>query len=225
MTLPSSGQLDFNSIRAEFSGPSSNVTMSTYNRGGTYVFNVPANANIPTSTTAQIEIPDFYGAKNKSDYATFTGGQHTYGGKANYTSYGVGGPNLPGTISDSWKVGSSTYTMTHCYNDGGTGNNHLYIYNSAGPTGGTAGDSNWTLRNIYFYDTSGNVDLHFRTGSAYGQCVAPPTLCFCGNWNDYRYQSGQDNGFLCSTGTGATPAAIQSGDYTALDQTVVVKAF
>ena len=69
MTLPSSGQLDFNSIRAEFSGPSSNVTMSTYNRGGTYVFAVPANADIPTGTTDTIEIPDFYGAKNKSDYA------------------------------------------------------------------------------------------------------------------------------------------------------------
>jgi len=223
MTLPSSGQLDFNSIRAEFSGPSSNVTMSTYNRGGTYVFNVPANSNIPTSTTAQIEVPDFYGAKNKSDYASFTGGSHVYGGKANYTSYGVGGPNLPSAISDSYKVGSSTFTMSGCYNTG-TGNNNMVINHSSVPAAGTAGDGNWTSRNFYFYDTSGNVDLQFRTGSAYGQC-ASGGVCFCGTYGDNNYTSSNDNNFLCSTSAGQTAAQKISGDYDALGQTVVVKAF
>jgi hypothetical protein len=224
MTLPSSGQLDFNSIRAEFSGPSSNVTMSTYNRGGTYVFAVPANANIPTSTTAQIEVPDFYGAKNKSDYASFTGGSHAYGGKAAYTSYGVGGPNLPAAISDSYKVGSSTYTLTACYNDGASRNN-FHLKHSSGPASGYAGDSNWTSRNFYFYDTSGNVDFQFRTGSSNGICTPPPDLCFCGQYGNLNYYSNTDNGFLCSTAQGATPADKQTGDFDALNQTVVVKAF
>ena len=224
MTLPSSGQLDFNSIRAEFSGPSSNVTMSTYNRGGTYVFAVPANADIPTSTTAQIEIPDFYGAKNKSDYASFTGGSHAYGGKANYTSYGVGGPNLPAAISDSYKVGTGTFTMTACYNDGASQNN-FHIKNSSGPTGGIGAGGQWTSRNFYFYDTSGNVDFQFRTGSAFSQCPAPPDMCFCGQYGALNYYSNTDNGFLCSTATGQTAADKISGDYDALNQTVVVKAF
>ncbi len=223
MTLPSSGQLDFNSIRAEFSSPSSNVTMSTYNRGGTYVFAVPANADIPTSTTAQIEIPDFYGAKNKSDYASFTGGSHAYGGKANYTSYGVGGPNLPSNISDSYKVGSSTYTMTQCYND--NANSLTINHNATAGPPGVGGDPQWTTRNIYFYDTDGNLDLHFRTGSSMGTCTPPPDLCFCGSYGGYQYNMTNDNSFLCSGAQFATPAGKQSGDFDALGQTVVVKAF
>tara|TARA_E500000081_G_C6123456_1_gene349419 strand:+ start:738 stop:1412 length:675 start_codon:yes stop_codon:yes gene_type:complete len=224
MTLPSSGQLDFNSIRAEFSGPSSNVTMSTYNRGGTYVFAVPANADIPTSTTAQIEIPDFYGAKNKSDYSSFTGGSHAYGGKAAYTSYGVGGPNLPAAISDSYKIGTSTYTMTACYNDGAS-NNNFHLKHSAGPTAGVVGDSNWTSRNFYFYDTSGNLDLQFRSGTAFGQCAAAPALCFCGTYGSLNYYSNSDNQSMCSAALGQTLASKISGDWDALGQTIVVKAF
>lgn len=223
MTLPSSGQLDFNSIRAEFSGPSSNVTMSTYNRGGTYVFAVPENADIPTSTTAQIEVFDFYGAKNKSDYATFTGGSHAYGGKANYTSYGVGGPNLPSSISSSYKVGSSTYTMTQCYND--SANSLTINHNATAGPPGIGGDSQWTLRNIYFYDTDGNLDLQFRTGSSMGTCTPPPDLCFCGSYGGYQYNMTNDNSFLCSGSVGATAAGKQSGDFDALGQTIVIKAF
>ena len=44
MTLPSSGTLDFNSIRAEFGSPSSNVYLSLYYRGGPYTYPDPANA-------------------------------------------------------------------------------------------------------------------------------------------------------------------------------------
>ena len=43
MVLPSSGTLDFNSIRAEFGSPSSNVYLSLYYRGGPYTYQVPRN--------------------------------------------------------------------------------------------------------------------------------------------------------------------------------------
>ena len=92
MTLPSSGTLDYNSIRAEFGSPSSNVYLSLYYRGGPYTYPVPANANITTSSTGTIAVNDFYGADNTTDYAVFQGTTHNSGGKAPQIYYGTGAP-------------------------------------------------------------------------------------------------------------------------------------
>ena len=80
MVLPSSGSLSYNTIRAEFGSPSSNVYLSLYYRGGPYTYAIPANANITTSSTGTIAVNDFYGADNKGPYASFSGGTHNTGG-------------------------------------------------------------------------------------------------------------------------------------------------
>ena len=69
MVLPTSGSLSYNTIRAEFGSPSSNVYLSLYYRGGPYTYNVPRNSSITTSTTGSIAVNDFYGAAGKGDYA------------------------------------------------------------------------------------------------------------------------------------------------------------
>ena len=81
MVLPSSGTLDFNSIRAEFGSPSSNVYLSLYYRGGPYTYQVPRNNSITTSSSGQIAVDDFYGSAGKGDYAAATFGYYNSGGK------------------------------------------------------------------------------------------------------------------------------------------------
>ena len=115
MTLPSSGTLDYNSIRAEFGAPSANVYISLFNRSGAYVYNVPANANIPTSGSAQISVSNFYGARGKTDYAAGPGGYYNSGGKLPSVYYGTGGPSLPGMTDTSFLQGGSSKTLTAFY--------------------------------------------------------------------------------------------------------------
>ncbi len=163
MTLPSSGTLDFNSIRAEFGGPSSNVTMSTYNRGGTYTYAVPANANIPTGTTDTIEVSDFYGAKNGTDYLGNVGGSHNTGGKAPVQQYGnaASGP-LPTMSDQSMKVGSQSFTaVTDCFMQsagasGGGGNFDFVINFDASAGSSVYGNTSiWPSRQFKFFNGSG----------------------------------------------------------------------
>ena len=61
MTLPSSGSLDFNSIRAEYAiGSSSNVALSGYYNGGSIV---PYLENDSVPTSGQISVSNFYSGK------------------------------------------------------------------------------------------------------------------------------------------------------------------
>lgn len=116
MTLPSSGTLTYNTIRAEFGSPSSNVYLSLYVRGGQYTPSVPINSDIPTSATGQIAVDDFYGTASDTDFATGTGGSHNTGGKAAVQYYGLGGPSLPSFDNTSIKVGSLSTSVTKFYN-------------------------------------------------------------------------------------------------------------
>lgn len=104
MTLPGSGQLDYNSIRAEFAGPSSNVTLSTYVRGSSFTYPVPANASIPTGSTSSISVSNFYGAKGNAKLASFTASQTSSGGKLPTTFRGA---NAGGWIDASGYWGSA----------------------------------------------------------------------------------------------------------------------
>jgi hypothetical protein len=62
MALPSSGSLTLSQIQAEFGrGGSNPISLSEYYRGGSYVSNIAANNNIPTSGT--ISISNFYGGQ------------------------------------------------------------------------------------------------------------------------------------------------------------------
>ena len=95
MTLPTSGQISLNDVRAEFGSPSSNVSMSQFYRGGSFVIAVTKNNNIPTS--GQISMSNFYGGRNKGAYAQFTAGTASTGGKAPQTFVGIDNANLHGT--------------------------------------------------------------------------------------------------------------------------------
>ena len=94
MVLPTSGSLSYNTIRAEFGSPSSNVYLSLYYRGGPYTYNIPQNSNITTSSTGTIAVNDFYGADDKGPFLQFSGGTYNTGGKAPTVYYGAGGPSL-----------------------------------------------------------------------------------------------------------------------------------
>ena len=115
MVLPSSGTLSYNTIRAEFGSPSSNVYLSLYYRGGPYTYNVPANSNITTSSTGSISVSNFYSARGKTDYASGVFGFYTSGGKIPDQRGGVGGPNLPsmGDTSIRTNVLSTGFTTNY----------------------------------------------------------------------------------------------------------------
>ena len=207
MTLPSSGALDFNSIRAEFGGPSLNVTMSTYNRGGTYTYAVPANANIPTGTTDTIEVSDFYGAKNTTDYLGNVGGAHNTGGKAPKQYYGNSNSlvsQLPSLSDQSMKVGSQSFTaITEFYMasdgaSGGGGNFDFVIQFDASLGNSVWGNpSIWASRQIKIYSSSGNLHNTFTMSNCAGYTSA--ALIPAGAQIYYapsstgRYQESQDN--------------------------------
>jgi len=221
MTLTSSGTLDYNSIRAEFGSPSSNVYLNLYYRGGPYTYNVPANANITTSSTGQLSVSNFYGTKNTTDYAKMSGGSYNSGGKSPIIYRGVGGPSLPSGFADgSIKVGSSSYTISLCYS---TSSSQTVMQFSGG-----YGDSQFRLRPFYFYNTSGSNVGTFRTGHKAGY-TGSPDIWQAPNPSHYYSQS-MDNALA-----GPAPAGSQNspggtagwigGDYTILAQTLVIKAF
>jgi len=95
MTLPSSGSISLNDVRAEFGSPSSNVSMSQFYRGGSFVIAVTKNNNIPTS--GQISMSNFYGGRSKGAYAQFTAGTASTGGKAPQTYVGIDNANIHST--------------------------------------------------------------------------------------------------------------------------------
>jgi hypothetical protein len=168
MTLPSSGSLDYNSIRAEFGSPSSNVYLNLYYRGGPYTYPVPANASITTSSSGQLSVSNFYGADGTTDYAKMIGASHNTGGKAPVIYNGVssGGVGTFGSMPDgSMKVGSSSYTISAIYASGVA--NMVMIFNSG------YGDSQFRSRRFYFYNTSGGLAAEFSTGHKAGYTGTP----------------------------------------------------
>jgi len=226
MTLPSSGALDFNSIRAEFGGPSSNVTMSTYNRGGTYTYAVPANANIPTGTTDTIEVSDFYGAKNTTDYLGNVGGAHNSGGKAPKQYYGnsnsIVGP-LPSLSDQSMKVGSQSFTaiteffMQSDGASGGGGNFDFTIYFDSGAGTSVYGNTSiWASRQFKIYNSSGTLQNTFTMSNCAGfQAVAlipAGALVYTAPGATGNYKESLDNGRNAFGTNPAAPSPLQPAD-------------
>tara|TARA_B100000214_G_scaffold370120_1_gene344257 strand:- start:856 stop:1536 length:681 start_codon:yes stop_codon:yes gene_type:complete len=226
MTLPSSGSLSYNTIRAEFGSPSTNVYLSLYYRGGPYTYPVPANANITTSSTGTISVANFYGADNTTDYAKMVGTTYNSGGKAPQTYYGTGAPGQGnGNFPDStFKVGSSFFTITGSKDWWATSSTNM-TFGPLSPTG--YGDSNWRSRNIYFYNTSGTNVGRFRTGIKAGYTGTPDV------WqqpnNSGVYSQGIDNALAGPAPAGSQnagqPAEWLAGTHTILAQTLFIKAF
>ena len=110
MTLPSSGALSLNDVRGEFGGPSSNVTVGTYYRNGTYVYNVTKNLGVPTS--GQIDFADWYGTEGTGPYAKGTCGSAATGGKASVTYNGIDTVGHATSTFGSWADASVTVGST-----------------------------------------------------------------------------------------------------------------
>ena len=110
MTLPSSGALSLNDVRGEFGGPTSNVTVGTYYRNGTYVYNVSKNLGVPTS--GQIDFADWYGTEGSGAYAKGTCGSAATGGKASVTHNGIDSVGLFTSTFGSWADSSVTFGST-----------------------------------------------------------------------------------------------------------------
>lgn len=152
MTLPSSGSLDFNTIRAEFGSPSSNVALNLYYRGGSYVYSVPANSSIPAS--GQVSVSNFYGAKGKGDYASAPFGYYTSGGKVPTTNGGASNSNsnIPNFSDTSILIGGVYGTIT----ENKTESSFLASF-TFGPFASNVPLLN---RNIYYYNTSSGALTH-----------------------------------------------------------------
>jgi len=162
MALPSSGTLDYSSIRAEFGAPTANVSLSLFNRSGAYVYNVPANSNIPTSTTAQISVSNFYGARSKTKYAAGPGGYYSTGGKVPTYYRGTGGPSLPGFTDSGFYVdGTQTTISSIYYESGGVPN--------VGYTNIQVTHANWsTTVKVYRNDNGSNTNNIVVSGGTFG---------------------------------------------------------
>ena len=240
MTLPSSGSLSYNSIRAEFGSPSSNVYLSLYYRGGPYTYNIPQNSNITTGSSSSIAVNDFYGSSGKGPFLQFSGGSHNTGGKAPTLYYGAGGPSLPGMGDSSITIGGTGYTVTRFY----TAQGGMFITGT--PNSNIASAPTWSQRNFYGYNSSGSLAFQFRTGWPAGRGPQPAGLptgsttntqprtanvnASPGTWvyeASGLYPSGSlsfVSDSLMATGSGQPGPTFVSGSASALAQYIVVKA-
>tara|TARA_E500000081_G_scaffold154783_1_gene192820 strand:- start:2087 stop:2812 length:726 start_codon:yes stop_codon:yes gene_type:complete len=172
MTLPGSGSLSYNSIRAEFGSPSSNVYLSLYYRGGPYTYAIPQNANITTSSTGSIAVNDFYGSSGKGPFLQFNGGSYNTGGKAAIQYYGGGGPNLPAISDTSFTIGPTGYSVPRFYAVGSA----TVMFITGQPDTNITNATTWSQRNFYCYNTSGSLVCQFRCGWAAGRGQMPGSI-------------------------------------------------
>ena len=170
MTLPSSGSLSYNSIRAEFGSPSSNVYLSLYYRGGPYTYNIPQNSSITTGSSSTISVNNFYGTVGRGPFLQFSGGSNITGGKNPISYYGAGGPGLPGMGDSSITVGGTGYTFHRFYSAGNT------MYMTGTPNSNITSAPTWSQRNFYCYNSSGSLVVQYRTGWAAGRGQLPTLI-------------------------------------------------
>lgn len=86
MVLPTSGQLSLGDIRTEFDSTGSEVSLSNFYRGGSFVPDTPANAGIPTS--GQISLTNFYGGDVTNEVVDLLGGTTAATGAASIVNAG-----------------------------------------------------------------------------------------------------------------------------------------
>jgi hypothetical protein len=213
MTLPSSGVLDFNSIRAEFGSPSSNVYMNLYYRGGPYTYNVPANAAITTSSTGQLSVSNFYNTEGTTKYAYGPGGGYNTGGKVPQQSYGIGGTGLPAMSDTSCYVGSTSGTMTVFYTISGVIDNFFFTFTPSGKS-----NSQFTSRSIYCYNTSGTLIQHMTTSASCGNGSTSIEPSGSYSFFNDNVRAGIDGTTLATFSTGSTTGS-------QLNTTFAIKAF
>lgn len=79
--FPTSGTISFSDLRREFDSTGSEVRISDFYRGGSFVPNTSTNLGVPTS--GEIRISDFYGASDSASPFAFA---NATGGSPDYTS-------------------------------------------------------------------------------------------------------------------------------------------
>ena len=179
MTLPNSGSLSYNSIRAEFGSPSSNVYLSLYYRGSSYTTYLPENANITTGSSSTIAVNDFYGATGSSQYAFGTGGSYNAGGKAQITYRGIGGPSLPGMQNSSIRVGNFYTNCNAFYKAQGNTGIPDVTMNFGG------GSSQFSNRLVQAKSTNSGVIVQGNLGAG---CGNGGPLTNTGSWSSFADQ-------------------------------------
>ena len=230
MTLPSSGSLNYNSIRAEFGSPSSNVSLSLYYRGGPYTYNVPANSNIPTGSSSQISISNFYSARGKTDYAAGPFGYHSTGGKVPTVNSGCSNISsvLPNFSDTSMLVGSvQTTTITENRVSASIGASFIF-----GPFPSNAPLLN---RSINYYNTSGTLTHQWYTwtpntvvSGSFGNSGAsyPAPYMYSSSFGNNPSVPANANNFTAGTVNVPNVKAISfSSAWNMSDAVLVIKAF
>lgn len=110
MTLPTSGSLSLIMIQTEFGAPAS-TGLTDFYRGGTYVPNISANANVPTSGV--IGILDFYGASKGSSSLTVTASPTSALGSVTTSNPSVGVDVITNSVTVTASGGTGTgYTFS-----------------------------------------------------------------------------------------------------------------
>lgn len=135
MALPTSGQITWEMIRAEFGGGYP-IYMNQYYRGGSLVPNTPANANVPTS--GQIGANQFYGASKS-------------------TPLSVSAPNVSNTVPNGTAQGTSVASGS-----GGTGG---YTYTWVNNTGASMSTNGASATFSTKTSRSGNATVTVRDSS------------------------------------------------------------
>ena len=206
MTLPSSGTLDYNSIRAEFGGNSANVTLSTFYRGSGFTYPVPANAPIPTGTTSQISVSNFYGAKGIARLGGFNATQSQSAGKLPITFRGA--PSA-----------SAFFDQAGYWANTNIGN--WTVFRSEANVGVAVAQVSWTTaipvgvaRQVTVYNSSGQQTINVSSTSNHG-VVSPPVQQNSGanvSWRNGLAGTDSQGSFTPATTSWPTSGAMYIND-------------
>lgn len=189
MALPASGTILLSTVKAYFGESTPPNTLTSYNRGGSYVPDISQNSNIPTSASAgnPIKLSQFRGS---SDPETVT-----------YTSGSASGVTVPQY---------QTIATFKIWGGGGGGG-----YNSTG-AGGGAGGGGFIIKTLNI--TGGTSQFNYTVGggglggvnspSENGQTAQPSSVTI----NSITYTANGGIGGLGNGGSGAGGATSGNGD-------------
>lgn len=206
MALPASGTILLSTIKAYFGEGSPPNTLTSYNRGGTYVPDISQNSNIPASASAgnPIRLSQFRGSSDP-ETVTYTSGSANnittpqYQTSATFKIWGGGGGGGYNSISSGGGAGGGAFTIKTLSITGGTTTFNYVV--GAGGTGGsnapseagqTGGFSRITINATNYTANGGNGGL--------GNGVRGTGGTTSGN-GDAGSESGSD-GFNSATGGG-----------------------
>lgn len=180
MALPASGTILLSTVKAYFGEATPPNTLTSYNRGGSYVPDISQNSNIPTSASAgnPIKLSQFRGSSDP-ETVTYTAGSANnvvtpqYQTTAAFKIWGAGGGGGQGNIGYGGGGGGGGFLIKTLSITGGT-TTFDYVVGSGGPgasTAGTAGTTGGLSRvviNATTYQANGGIGGGILNGSSGG---------------------------------------------------------